>query len=193
MKRNYIELIRKVAKQLKKDFPEYENVINLYSNYDINTRAKRRFGQCNYRLKQIQLCAYSCDKVTLEEVIDTIKHEFAHAITYEVYHERGHGRIWQKVAKKIGSNGKRCSKKIEEKEYTPYILVFDNDGDFYFVNNILRLTKNYKNAYFRNDGILENFYMKKYRKETENKLKVISTQEHNLKNLKNFSDYVGSK
>ena len=187
MKRNYIELIAKTAEQLKNDFPEYADVINLYSNYDINTRARRRFGSCNYTKKQIQLCAYACDTVTLDDVIDTIKHEFAHAISKEVYKERGHGYIWKKVAKKIGANGKGCSKSIDDKVYTEYVLVFEDNGNIYHVDNLHRMTKRYKDAYHFNDGIVNDIYMRNH-KETRGRLKVIYTQKYNVSNFLSFSE-----
>ncbi len=66
--------------------------------------AKRRAGQCRYDTKTISISKYFTEEALASEIIDTILHEIAHALTPK----RGHDRVWQQVALSIGCNGKRC-------------------------------------------------------------------------------------
>ncbi|MBF0279422.1 MAG: SprT-like domain-containing protein [SAR324 cluster bacterium] len=76
--------------------------------------AKRRAGQCRYDTKTISVSKYFAEKAPAAEIIDTILHEIAHALTPK----RGHDRVWQQVALSIGCNGKRChSLKFAESKY----------------------------------------------------------------------------
>ncbi len=102
-----------------------------YKNHLINPKelgytfkwdtAKRRFGCCNYTQLKItlskSLCLLNLNK-THTKIKDTILHEIAHAISFDVfgYEGRGHGDRWVSVAKQIGCDGKRCydSKSIEK-------------------------------------------------------------------------------
>lgn len=68
-------------------------------------RAKRRFGVCKYRSKQITL---STDLTALneeKEVRNTILHEIAHAL---VGPRHGHDAVWKAKAIEIGCTGDRC-------------------------------------------------------------------------------------
>ena len=66
--------------------------------------AKMTAGQCNCIKKEITLSKHL---TTQEEakIRNTILHEIAHAL---VGAEAGHGPIWQKKAREIGCDGKRC-------------------------------------------------------------------------------------
>lgn len=68
-------------------------------------KAVGRSGQCSFRNRTISLS----EPVTLlnpkEEVLDTILHEVAHALTPGC----GHNRQWKQMAIAIGSSGFRCA------------------------------------------------------------------------------------
>ena len=78
------------------------NLSDWYFKFD---RAARRFGVCNYTKKRISL-SYTLTELNSEEkVLDTIRHEIAHAL---VGVHQGHNYIWRRKALEIGCNGKRC-------------------------------------------------------------------------------------
>ncbi len=67
-------------------------------------RAKRRFGQCNYRTWTISLSAPLVALNSEERVRNTILHEIAHALAPGHHHDR----VWQATARSIGCDGSRC-------------------------------------------------------------------------------------
>ena len=73
--------------------------------------AKRRFGLCSYRRKEISLSKplASNNLDNFFQINDTILHEIAHALSYKIHGDRGSGHCkrWVHVAKTIGCNGIR--------------------------------------------------------------------------------------
>jgi predicted SprT family Zn-dependent metalloprotease len=67
--------------------------------------AKARAGLSNFTKKQISVSREYAQKVTEKELVDTILHEIAHALTG---HHHGHDSVWKKTAISIGCSGKRC-------------------------------------------------------------------------------------
>jgi predicted SprT family Zn-dependent metalloprotease len=65
--------------------------------------AKRRAGRCYYRRKVIELSLYHAQHSELADVLDTIKHEIAHAVTPGA----GHGELWQAACLMIGAKPER--------------------------------------------------------------------------------------
>ena len=98
--------------------------------------AKRRFGLCSYRRKEISLskplCEYNLNN--FYQINDTILHEIAHALSYKIHGRKGDGHCkrWVHVAKSIGCNGKRCydSSKVNNIEHK-YSLICDTCGGNY--------------------------------------------------------------
>ena len=66
--------------------------------------AKRRFGCCNYTKKEISLSKPLIEANDYVQVLDTILHEIAHALTPGA----GHGSEWKKMCVKIGAKPERC-------------------------------------------------------------------------------------
>lgn len=62
------------------------------------------FGWCSTEKKTITLSPKLTELNTEAEVKDTILHEIAHALTPGC----AHNEVWQRVARAIGANGKRC-------------------------------------------------------------------------------------
>jgi predicted SprT family Zn-dependent metalloprotease len=93
--------------EIAKHFATY-NVTTTY-NFEWNTR-KRAAGICSSRRKVIELSAElsSLNLNKPEFILNTIRHEIAHAICSEIYGPCHHNYTWQKVAISIGCNGKRC-------------------------------------------------------------------------------------
>lgn len=66
---------------------------------------RRRFGCCRYDRKEITLSRHLVQLNGEREVLNTIRHEVAHAICGK---EAGHGPVWSKVCVALGGDGKRC-------------------------------------------------------------------------------------
>jgi predicted SprT family Zn-dependent metalloprotease len=67
---------------------------------------KRRLGVCRHRKRLIELSVDFVSMNTDEEIIDTIKHEIAHAL---VGPGHGHGPVWKAKARQLGCNPVPCS------------------------------------------------------------------------------------
>lgn len=73
--------------------------------FDFNEN-KRRLGVCRQRKKRIELSLEYIANNTDAEVIDTIKHEIAHAL---VGPGHGHGPVWKAKAVELGCTPAACS------------------------------------------------------------------------------------
>ena len=73
-------------------------------NYGYNNN-KRRLGVCKYHEKRIELCRYYTLNNPDSCVIDTIRHEIAHALVGPGNHHNG---IWQSKAIELGASPKPC-------------------------------------------------------------------------------------
>ena len=71
---------------------------------------KTAFGVCSHHNKTIQLSKFLTESQPVGEVLDTIKHEIAHALAGS---GEGHGRVWKRYCKMVGCNGKRSSKSVK--------------------------------------------------------------------------------
>ena len=83
--------------------------------------AKRRAGICRVCQKQISISRWHVEHNTEEVIKDTILHEFAHAITYELHRDIGHGEKWKSVAKSIGTSPRATG--VFEIPSSPWMLV----------------------------------------------------------------------
>lgn len=66
-----------------------------------NNRTTRRLGQCSYTKKQIELVTFYVENNSEELVVDTIKHEVAHALAGP---GAGHGPKWKEWCLKVGAH-----------------------------------------------------------------------------------------
>ncbi len=97
-------LINEIHLDLIKDYPFLQNWSVDYDN------AKRRAGICRLTDKRISISRSHAQSNHQDVVKDTILHEFAHAIAYELYKETGHGKRWKQVATSIGATPKASGK-----------------------------------------------------------------------------------
>lgn len=82
------------------------------------SNGKKILGYCCYRNKHISLSLYTIGRVSDEEQKDTILHEIAHALNWIENNQRGHGKSWKTICKRIGAIPQRCFKgKISNTEY----------------------------------------------------------------------------
>jgi hypothetical protein len=68
-----------------------------------NTR--RRLGVCKHRNKQIQISAFYAQNNSNDAVLDTLRHEFAHALAGP---GAGHGPRWKAWAIRLGAMPRAC-------------------------------------------------------------------------------------
>jgi predicted SprT family Zn-dependent metalloprotease len=72
-------------------------------------KGQNRLGVCQYKTKIIRISRHHIQNATDAEIIDTIRHEVAHAIAAK-QGDRLHGPIWQSVALKLGANPRPTAK-----------------------------------------------------------------------------------
>lgn len=73
----------------------------------IDSNPESPYGSCSWINQTIKLNGYHCDIHPRAEVIDTIKHEVAHALTPN---DNSHGAEWQACATNLGALPVNCSK-----------------------------------------------------------------------------------
>lgn len=66
-------------------------------------RRKRALGICNYTKKTIEISEHYLAVNTKEQILDTVRHEVAHAIAGV---EANHGPKWRQVHRALGGSGK---------------------------------------------------------------------------------------
>jgi len=83
------------------------------------SRAVRSLGQCKFGHKQICVSGSHARLGTDAEIMDTILHEIAHALTPGC----GHNWRWQDKARELGARPERCSTQLSYKQPYKYRLV----------------------------------------------------------------------
>ena len=84
-------------------------------------RSKSRLGTCNYTKKIIKVSDLHFEHDSIEQCIDTLHHEIAHAVAG---HEAGHGRAWEKIAVALGATPSAYGASNVRKEASKYFLVY---------------------------------------------------------------------
>jgi len=134
--------------------------------------AIRRLGACSYKIKKLSVTAGHIKHDTDADVIDTVRHEIAHALHYEMYVDAGqedafyarrwtgrkwvrnvapHGAEWKRIALKVGVNNPtaRSSSKANDERVMKWRLViikWDNtvkDGNASYQRFLKNLSKRY--------------------------------------------------
>lgn len=67
--------------------------------------SRTRAGSCCYSTKTLSFARGLVQRATPHEQRNTILHEISHALAGRRHH---HGRVWQSIALRIGSDGRRC-------------------------------------------------------------------------------------
>ena len=88
--------------------------------------AKRRFGCCNYTTKTISLSKHLCRLNSESEIVDTLLHEIAHALTPG----QGHGKLWQEKCAELGAEPRRCYSADQVKQPPPNYYLYCAACDF---------------------------------------------------------------
>lgn len=99
--------------------------------FEFNTR-KRAAGLCSKNDKTIYISKWLLDQNLNKslEFENTIRHEIAHAIEFELRGESDHGRLWKFIARQVLCTAERCykSEQIGVTETTKYTLICDTCG-----------------------------------------------------------------
>lgn len=108
--------------------------INLFSigwKFEFNSR-KRAAGLCSKNEKTIYISRWLLEQNLSKglEFEDTLRHEVAHAIDFEIRGTSDHGRVWKLIARQVLCTAKRCykSEQIAVTETTKYTLICDTCG-----------------------------------------------------------------
>jgi len=110
-----------IVKQLAEAELAKQNLFDWKFKFD---NSKRRFGLCSFSTKTISLSRTLALLNSEIDIIDTIKHEVAHAI---VGSGNGHNHIWKKKAVELGCSEKRCyESKFVQKPKGIYIYECSN-------------------------------------------------------------------
>jgi len=80
--------------------------------------AKRRAGLCNYRDKTISISTYHAQVHSIDETLQVVLHEIAHALCGK---DAGHSKVWLAKAKSIGYRAERFTGKEIASEFAPWV------------------------------------------------------------------------
>jgi predicted SprT family Zn-dependent metalloprotease len=120
-----------------------ENALKFYGlkNWNVGfDTAKTRLGRCSYTKKLISLSEFYVVNNSFDDIQNTILHEIAHALSFLVFKERGHGHIWKSLAIQIGCSGERC-RKADEINLPTAKYVYKCPNCDYKINKYRKTTK----------------------------------------------------
>lgn len=86
------------------------------------SKKKTVFGCCRYGPKIIELSSHMTPHCSDEEVLDTILHEIAHALTPGA----GHSVRWRLCFKALGGSGDRCGERLKDLRAYRYHIMYKN-------------------------------------------------------------------
>ncbi|MQA91168.1 MAG: hypothetical protein GEU90_13195 [Gemmatimonas sp.] len=71
----------------------------------INNRMRSCFGRCHYNKRELHLAAWHVKRGEWADVLDTLRHEAAHALAGP---KAGHKQTWRIWAQRLGAEASRC-------------------------------------------------------------------------------------
>lgn len=74
----------------------------------INARLKSTAGRCFYESNRVDFSASLLAEFLPEFAADTIPHEVAHQVAFNLFDDRGHGKPWKSVMIAYGIKPDRC-------------------------------------------------------------------------------------
>lgn len=125
-------LFEEVRDNLCTLFPEHKTAIHEY-RLEFNN-GKRMLGNCSYKEKRIKVSRWHLKGSSEENIEDTLRHEFAHAIAYMEHGAKAwnHGALWSAVARVCGANPSSTNDAFDvEKPPSKYTLVCEGCGETY--------------------------------------------------------------
>jgi hypothetical protein len=94
-----------------------EMVLSSYGwKFSWNNRATS-LGLCSFKNREIQLSLLLVEQnpEEVDEWIDTVRHEAAHALSVIAYRHSGHGWQWKACCKETGARPERIGKRLKHK------------------------------------------------------------------------------
>lgn len=157
------------------------NLISQGWKFVYNARTVRRLGQCSWVKKEIELNVDHAKTSIMEQVVDTIMHEIAHALCSR---GSGHGKEWKRMAYSVGADPSAKKKVVKSPEYmaanadkkVPVFMMKTGDGvERYASTMSIALYKKILSG----KSNIKNIYMNKNKALTEGRLyvKVLSLSE----------------
>lgn len=128
-------------------------------------QAKRRFGVCRFKKKEIGISLHLLKVNGVEKMLDTVRHEVAHACDHMYDGGSNHGPSWKKWAVKLGTDPKATTHSEISTEGSKYILRHSGTGEVY-------------RCYYRKPtemGLVPNKYMRADKVGTLGKLEIVPT------------------
>ena len=142
----------KETKQLIQDiFNELSNEYTFLTQWKYTfDNAKRRAGVCKLDSKLISISRYHIKHNSVSTVKDTILHEIAHAIAFELHGDKGHGQCWKMIAQKLGATPRARGK--FSLGITPWLLVHScsKTSNIHVISERFRRNKKIKNYCLNN-------------------------------------------
>ena len=123
----YQQFINRVHEVMQKANEMYN--IDIKLDVKVNVRGARIAGVAERKLGvyRVRLNPLFCQQQPEDMMEDTIPHEIAHIVCFALKCDDGHGPKWRKIAKSLGSTGKRtCDLSIIDPKKTYFYVVFEN-------------------------------------------------------------------
>ena len=103
---NYLIGKSKIVKKM-----DYEFCIEEHSKVSKTFKSNKfLFGYCSYKDYKIVLHLDHVLYSSIDDIIDTLLHEAAHAVAYHIFGESGHGKYFRKVSVMFGNSPRATSK-----------------------------------------------------------------------------------
>jgi predicted SprT family Zn-dependent metalloprotease len=107
------------------------NLLDLGWCFEFNSR-KRAAGLCSKREKTIYISKWLLDQ-NLDKSLEfenTLRHELAHALDFEIRGKSNHDKVWKFIARQVLCTAERCysNKVIQTKVETKYTLKCVEEG-----------------------------------------------------------------
>jgi hypothetical protein len=173
----------------------------------VTTENKSRHGWCKSWTKQLSVSLHSMRHNSKEDVLDTIRHEIAHALVYvwkwdnNIHRKiQSHGREWKTFAVKVGATPKSGKKgAASSRDDAPWVVVYvDGDKVVSTQARYYRLGADLKGRYMRGNkrATLDNMYyvnQQHWNRVQENRLDVNRLAFHRSKSVtKTFANLVAA-
>lgn len=106
---NYQEKLDAIYDEFRKLKVQFPSVLHYY-RLDLNNRVSS-LGLCDYETRTIYISKIHLEATSIEEMLDTVRHEVAHAYSYYHYGQEGtgHNQYFYDSCIKVGAKPKRCA------------------------------------------------------------------------------------
>lgn len=153
------QLWQEVIADLRLHHPQWANLLREHGyKARIVDRKANYFGCCDYRIKKVELNIHLMHSSNKEDIIDTMKHEIAHAIDMCEYgNSSGHGRRWKNIARALGCDPRASHSNKARNIHYKYVICLHTPTQLKFVNGYNRKPRNFPiGVYLQGLGLTKN-------------------------------------